>query len=272
MSAPAKCPGCGTKLLPDWESCPNCPLSFRDAPPEKTAFQSDTFRNIIMPILLFGGLGYGIWAMASFFWSTTEQTTRGAVTTVQKAARSVSLAPTGGGVVPVNSEAIQGIVNEQVTGVYDPKGRVKYVRKVNPDEEGGGVVSIMPEAAAKEKIVREWKMRGHVYDLVTLRPVAGAKLIFTDNETNSQAFLVSDSAGLYRTILPPLRGHGYLVAISKAGYAKTYLNPGTEGVSEMPLERRKELVAELATTISEPASLEPNSETPLVTDFHLAPK
>ena len=273
MPAPAKCPGCGTKLLAEWESCPNCPLSFRDAPAERGALQSETFRNYVMPFLLFGGLGYGVWSMASFFLSTTEQTARGAVTVAKKAAGSVALpAGAGAGVVPVDSRAIQGLVNEQVTGVYDPGGNVKVVRRANPDEEGGGVVSIMPTPDGKRDVVSEWKLRGHVYDLVTLQPLAGVSIVFTDNQTNSRAQAMTDAKGLYRIILPPLQDRGYLVTMSKTGYVKTYLNPGTEGVPDLTLERRKELVRELASLILEPSSLEPGSEAPLVTDFHLAPK
>ena len=62
------------------------------------------------------------------------------------------------------------------------------------------------------------------------------------------------------------------MSFSKPGYSKTYLDPGTEGVAEKPLPERKQLVSELSSLIMEPAALEPNSDTALVTDFYLAPK
>lgn len=271
MPAPAKCPGCGTKLQPDAETCPNCPLSFQDAAPEKTTLQSDGFRNFVMPALFFGGLAFAVWSMASFFWTSAENSTKTAVAVVQTATGSPAVK--GGGVVPVDSKAIQGLVNEQVTGKYDPTGDVKYRPKANPDDETGpGVISIMPTAGVKQKAVLEWKLRGVIYDLVTLKPVPGVHIIFTDNETNSRAQIVTDSEGRYRTILPPLRERGYLVSLSKPGYSKTYLDPGTEGVPEKPLAEREQLVRELSTLIHEPSAVEPNSDTPLVTDFYLAPK
>jgi hypothetical protein len=269
MAAPAKCPGCGTKLQPDAETCPNCPLSFQDAPPEKTALQSDTFRNFVMPALFFGGLAFAVWSMASFFWTSAENGAKTAVAVAKTATGSPVIK--GGGVVPTDSKAIQGLVNEQVTGKYDPGGRVVYKNKAADDETGPGVISVMPEATVKAKPVREWKMRGVIYDLVTLEPVPGVHMIFTDNETNSKAQLVTDEQGRYRIILPPLEGRGYMVSLSKHGYAKTYLDPGTEGVKEKTLDERKQLAAELATLIKEPSSVEPNSESPLVTDFHMAP-
>ena len=129
----------------------------------------------------------------------------------------------------------------------------------------------MPVKPAKVKIVTEWRMRGSIYDLITLKPVPGVMMTFTDYSTNSRAQILTDANGRYRTILPPLNGHGYLVTLSKSGYAKTYLDPWTESVSRMPLKRRQELVREMTSRIAEPASLQPASATPLVTNFHLAP-
>ena len=270
MSAPAKCPLCGTKLQPDWESCPNCPMSFGDAPPEKSALQSDNFRNFGLPIILFGGLAYFIWAMAQYMWHTAEEGTK-TVSTIVKPAVSGLPDVKGAGVVPVNSRAIQGLVNEQVTGKFDPTGNVAVQRKETEDE-GPGTISIMADKGAKDKIVREWKMRGVIYDLITLKPVPGVRMLFIDNQTNARAEIQSDAQGRYRAILPSLSGRGYIVTLSKPGYEKTYLDPGTENVADMPLARRKEIVKELSSLIGEPASLQPNSDTPLVTDFHIAPK
>lgn len=271
MSAPAKCPLCGTKLQPDWESCPNCPMSFRDAPPQKTALQSDTFRNFGVPILLFGGLAYVLWTASQYMWRTAEESTKNVMAASMPAA---SPTVTGGGVVPVDSKSIQGLVNEQVTGTFDPTGHMAPVETGKPDDDddGPGAISIMPDDRLKDKVVKEWKMRGVICDLLTLKPVPGVHVIFTDNATNSRAQILTDANGRYRTILPALAGRGYHVTLSKAGYAKTYLDPGTEGVADMPLERRAELVKELSSVIAEPSSLQPNSDTPLVTDFHMAPK
>ncbi|UPT72410.1 MAG: hypothetical protein M0D55_10455 [Elusimicrobiota bacterium] len=295
MPAPAKCPGCGTKLQPDWESCPSCPLSFLDAPPERGALQNDNFRAYGLPAILFGGLAFVMYQFSQFMWRTAEQNTE-MYDTNAKAASAKREATTsrekiGGGVVPVDSKAIQGLVNEQVTGVYDPEGDARNLPsdgpgeqgrgaparqargEAAPEETGPGIVSITA-APTKRKAVREWKLRGGIYDLITLKPVPGVRMVFTDNATNSRAHIVTDQQGRYKVVLPPLTDpdRGYLVSITKAGYETTYLNPGTEGVAEMPLERRQEMVRELSTLIGEPATVHPDSETPLVTDFHLAPK
>lgn len=271
MSAPANCPLCGTKLQPDWESCPSCPMSFLDAPPEKTALQNDNFRNFGIPILFFGGLAYGLWAFSEYMWRTAEQGTKAVAGALSPTANSPTIIK-GGGIVPSDSAGIQGLVNEQRTGVYDPTGADPLPEAVKPPvEEGPGLISIMPEKGDRPKAVFEWRMRGVVYDLITLKPVPGAHLIFTDNTTNSRAQILTDSKGRYRAVLPSLAGRGYLVSLSKAGYLKSYLNPGTEGVADLPLERRRELVQELSSLIAEPYEVHPNSDEPLVTDFHIAP-
>lgn len=272
MSAPAECPLCGTKLRPDWESCPNCPMSFLDAPAEKSALQNDNFRNFGIPILFFGGLAYGIWAFSGYLWRSGQQTTKAVAGALSPTANSPTIIK-GGGIVPTDSAGIQALVDEQRIARNHGMSADPRPEDAKPaEEQGPGIVSIMPVKDPLPKDVVEWKMRGVVYDLMTLEPVPGAHLIFTDNVTNSRAQIMTDPQGRYRAILPALSGRGYLVTLSKTGYLKSYLNPGTEGVADMPLERRAEIVKELSSLIAEPASLQPNSDTPLVTDFHIAPK
>lgn len=280
MPAPAKCPGCGTRLLPDWESCPNCPLSFGDGPPEKGAFQNENFRNYGLPMLFFGGLAFLLWQFSQFMWTTAEKNSE-SYDTRKKVAEAVvdpklQRAKVGAGVVPVDSKAIQGLVNEQVTGVYDPDGDAppEERKPAVPEETGPGIVSITPTPGKNRRVVREWKLRGRIYDLVTLKPIPDVHMIFTDNATNSKAQIVTDHQGFYKVVLPPLTepARGYLVELSKGGYEKAYLNPGTDGVSEKPVEERKQMARELATLILEPYPVHPASEDPLVTDFHMAPK
>ena len=267
MSAPANCPLCGTKLQPDWESCPNCPMSFQDAPPEKSALQNDNFRAFGIPLILFGGLAWFMWAGSQYLWRTAEEGTKSTV-----AATKATLANAGKGSAGANATVAQAIVESLKTGRDEPASASSGSDEVPPEEEGPGVVSVTPEKGPRRAAVTEWRMRGVIYDLLTLKPVPGVHMIFTDNETNSKAQILTDGQGRYRAVLPALHGRGYLVSLSKTGYLKSYLDPGTEGVADMPLERRTEIAKELSSLIAEPASLQPNGDTPLVTDFHMAPR
>jgi hypothetical protein len=129
----------------------------------------------------------------------------------------------------------------------------------------------MAAGGAAARAVREARLRGAVYDLLTLKPVAGAKLILTDNETNARAETVTNSKGQYRTVLPPLTGHGYLVAITKPGYAASYAGPESAGVSDLDPGSRKEMARQLSRSVEAPTSLEPGNDEPFVTNFFLAP-
>jgi len=238
-------------------------MSFHDAPPEKTTLQGDNFRNFGVPIIIFGGLAAVLWTYSQTMWKVVEAGVED---------QPISPAPAK---QASSGESVSATIQAKVDELAEKQGGAtgSATAAVEADEETGpGAISIMADRGAKSKVVTEWKLRGKVYDLGTLRPVAGARLTLTDNDTNFRAVVQTDGEGRYRTILPPLPGRGYVVTISKAGYANSYLNPGTEGVDSMPPEHRKELIKELSSVIAEPSSLEPNSDTPLVTDFHLAPK
>lgn len=265
MSAPAKCPGCGCKLQPDWENCPNCPLSFADETPHQNVLRSDGFRGLVMPGAFFLVLALG-WTLGSYLWD-------------QARADSQSVTMDNGGLRPEDA------ARELLTGPSSPLAKSATTQdasvataaapdgSVGRDEEDLSAIAIASDSSpSRDKPIAEWKLRGTVYDLLTLQPVPGCAMTFTDNLANVRAQSVTNARGLYRIILPPLKRRGYLVSISKPGYAKTYLNPGTEGVALMDLARREELARELSVTVAEPASLQPYAETPLVTDFHLAPK
>ena len=255
MSAPAKCPLCDTKLRPDWDSCPNCPMSFRDAPPEKTALQGDLFRNYGIPLMIFGGVAYFVWMLGANMLRVGEDNARSGGPSIVK--QAVSGIPAAAGEAPSDS------------------GEKNFVPKlVNPssEDQGLGTLSIMSSKDSKQGIVRDWRIRGGVYDLITLKPLAGAIVTFTDNMTNSRAQVAADARGRYRALLPPLVGRGYVVTLFNVGYEKTCLDPGIVGVRDLPIARRRELVKDLASMISRPFAFEPDSEDPLEADFYLAPK
>ncbi len=192
-------------------------MFFIDAPPQKTLLQNDTFLTFGPPIILFGGFACFIWALGQYMWRTAEEGTK-TIPAIVKTVPAVQLPFVGAGVAPLDN------------------------RPLSNAEDGPGIISIMPQPGKKRKVVGEWTMRGVIYDLITLKPIPGAHMIFTDNVTNSRAQIQIDARGRYRVTLPSLTGRGYLVTLSKTGYLKSYLN------------------------------LQPHSYTPLVTDFHMAPK
>lgn len=265
MKTPAKCPGCGTKLEPDAEICPNCPLSFTgdsDGEPNPLKHEA-SYYPLIMPAVFFGCLGLVVWKIGTglmYIASDPSQHERGSF-------------ETGGG--PVTKEAVAKTMADSIRQVdADGLGQNGASDRDAASAEGESheAVTVVKETAdARTPAVSEWRLRGTVYDLITLKPVAGAKLTLTDNETNARAETTTDAAGRYKTVLPPLHRHGYLVAIAKSGYASSYAGPESAGVADLDAGSRKELARQLARSVEAPTSLEPGGGAPYVTNFFLAP-
>lgn len=302
---PSKCPDCGAKLGPEDELCPNCPWSYR--PPEEEANPlkaQSRVRDALLPLAFFGLLGYGVWRLGTGLLGIAQDPTlqeTGSLTTggapVSKAAVDKNMqdsiaqakaiidgrssgvggtrdlraelegrAPQGGG--PSASGGSTGVVGEHKGG-----GSVVVAPPDGPADagEGSGTISVTQESGQASSPPREWRLRGRVYDLVTLRPVAGALLVLTDNDTNFRAETMTNAEGRYRTVLPPLRERGYMVGIKKNGYAQSYAGPESAGVKDLDAGSRKELARQLSRSVEAPTALEPGSDAPLVTDFFLAP-
>lgn len=286
MKTPASCPGCGTKLAPETEACPNCPMSFtgREEAENSPLNAESRLRDFALPAAFFALLGYGIWKLGIGLLGIgldASQAERGSFSTGGAPASSAAVAQNieesmrqlGGAGLPQGGSVD---LIAQLDGRPQPGaggGRVTVMPADPPDPgEGQGTISVVKESpGTAARVVQEWRLRGAVYDLLTLKPVAGAKITLTDNATNSRAETVTDAKGRYRAVLPPLRERGYLVAISKPGYARSYAGPESAGVADLDVGSRQELARQLGRSVEEPASLEPGSEAPLITNFFLAP-
>lgn len=278
MRTPANCPGCGTKLEPEAEICPNCPMSFTgEEQAENNPLKAESrLRALALPAAFFGLLGWGVWRLGTGLLGagmdasqleTGSLSTGGGRATKEQLAKNLEDSAKAFG---VEVAAPSGAGGRPAAG----EGRVAVMPSDSAFEpgEGQGTLSIQKEpGAAAERAAREWRLRGHVYDLVTLKPLRGAKLVLTDYQTNARAETVTGADGRYKTVLPPLIGHGYVVGIHKPGYAQSYAGPESAGVADLDVGSRKELARQLARSVEAPVSLEPGGEEPLITDFFLAP-
>ena len=291
MKTPANCPGCGTKLEPAAEICPNCPMSFSgedESEPNPLKHES-RLRAFLMPLAFFGMLGFAVWKIGLGLMGLAQDGTldeKGSLSTGGGPASAAAVAKTlnatslddlkGAGPAPGGTVDLVAQLDGRPQPGGSPPGESERVAVMAPDAadpgEGQGTISVTKgTGGTTARAVREWRLRGAVYDLLTLKPVAGAKLILTDNETNARAETVTNSKGQYRTVLPPLTGHGYLVAITKPGYAASYAGPESAGVSDLDPGSRKEMARQLSRSVEAPTSLEPGNDEPFVTNFFLAP-
>lgn len=266
MPTPPYCPSCFTKLEPHMLACPNCPMSFPedDGPSQGSVnpLKQSRYYQFMLPALFFGALGLTIWWLASGLFHLGEENAN---------APGLKLAN--------ERPYVQGEGRSTETASsYPPSEKLSPAESagtvsVTPVEEAppSGTVSIAPPEppARKVKEVKEWKLRGHVYDLATLKPLGGCELVFTDGETRIKTR--SNSEGGYRVIVPSLPDRGYSVTANRPGYSPNYLDPGTEGVRELDAARRQQMAKELGATLSAtPATIQGIGAEPLITDFYLA--
>jgi hypothetical protein len=241
-----RCPSCRTEVADNVRDCPNCPWSFPEQesndPPSAAIAPGWSPLPLAVVALIAALIGAG--------WYFVGKVYREEMSPESKVRPPSAAVPAPPASEPEPSKPAAPAFNEQ-------------------EDKTVTVVKEPPRKRAKP--VKEWKLRGYVYDLVTLQPVPHCKIILSDLETNAHLETATDAGGRYRAILPPLPGRGYLVEISASGYAAAYLNPGTEGVPNKPLGERQGLCRELGTAVLQPASLEPHAADPLVTDFYIAP-
>lgn len=240
MQRRKKCPSCGNMVAMEEAACPCCPYSFpaqEEADIEQVGQQQSWTP---LPLLLLLGAA----AAMAYFWMT--------------AATSDS---------PENAPPqAQADSSREILIAAEPR---RYKRRP-PREQIAAAASIAPKPAAREAELQEWKMRGVIYDLLTLSPLPGCRVVFRDEKANAFHETLADGTGRYRMILPP-NEQGYAISIEKEGYASAYLDPSIEDVPRLSRAKRGELARGLIGTIRPPAILEPKTGDPLLTDFYLAP-
>lgn len=116
----------------------------------------------------------------------------------------------------------------------------------------------------------EWRMGGHVFDLITLLPVYSAEVIFTDPVSGRRAATVTDSEGNYRVRLPPTSS-GYDVVIRRPGYDTKYAEDGDPPFKAMSLEDRKQKAWDMTRTLQHKQLLSAPAGGRIQRDFALIP-
>ena len=247
-------------------ACPNCPMSFPDdddlpAAGSSNPLKQSPYYQFVMPALFFAALGGTVWWLATGLFHLGEENAN----TPQIKFNSER---------PMGTPAASYPPASTDTPRFEGSGTVSVAPVEETTPSGTVSVGVPDEPPPKpKKKLKEWKFRGQVFDLVTLKPLSGCQLTFTDPETNQEIHTRTNSEGHYRAIVPPLGDRGYTVTAAKGGYSSNYLDPGTSGVAQMPAGERKDLAKGLSATLTAtPASLQAVSAAPLVTDFFLAPR
>lgn len=273
---PDKCPGCGARLEPDMAACPNCPMSFPDgegAAGSANPLKETRLYQFLLPALFFAALAGGVWWMGSGLFHLATASENGNLDSplLKKLAKqeaadeAADRKAKGGGARAAGDAAAPGADGTASGDSAADAG------------DSGGTVIISPleqqePPPRSQAVLKEWKLRGNVYDLTSLRPLAGVSVTFVDEQTNEQRRTRTDSTGLYRIILPPLQDRGYTIFVEKAGYGGNYLDPATPGVRDLDAVQRRALAKGLSETLTATPISVTGAPGPVVTDFFLAPR
>jgi hypothetical protein len=236
--------------------------------------------QFLPPLLFFSGIAYGVWALGSGLFHLGEASSVAEISPTLSAMASTTTvsapaAPTAPGVVMAPAAPSGAAAASPAGETPSSDGESSAVIYISHDNDAPAQPA-RPQAPARPapppKPVRQWRLRGTVYDLLTLQPISGASVVFIDQTTNHRNEAQTDSEGRYRTVLAPLADRGYSVAIRKDGYSTNYLDPSVQEVAKMRPEARRQIGRDLASTFApQPAYVQPASEKPLNTDFYLAP-
>lgn len=149
----------------------------------------------------------------------------------------------------------------------EPAGRKGRASRKRPPKSAPLLASARPQEPPPPPPARgpkKWKISGKVLDLLTLKPVANAELVFTGDETKRVA---TSAGGAYRVSLTP-SGAGYGLKISHADYDSKHL-PAKGELSE---DERKSIAEDLARNYPKNDPINPGAQESLELDFVLLPR
>ncbi|MFA5139455.1 MAG: hypothetical protein WC728_09510 [Elusimicrobiota bacterium] len=93
-----------------------------------------------------------------------------------------------------------------------------------------------PPVQTPEPVVVAWRFEGQVYDMVTLRPIKGAQLVFMGGDQDYN--FSTDKQGLYKVKVPPLEGASYQVLVDHAEYLEGYFDEADPPYHQRPRAAR----------------------------------
>jgi hypothetical protein len=281
---PERCPGCGAKLEPEARDCPNCPMSFPedDGPSEGNPLKNTGWYRFLPPLLLFGGIAAVVWSVAMGLFSLGEDNAKeldrmGLLPYASTAAVTAAVEHGDADAVVAGQARAQSASDAKKAAASDDGNGSGMISISEEDDGGPGEAPQAPPpapAAPQPKPASEWRLRGTVYDLTTLKPLSGCLITFTDPQGSGRPVRTrTDAAGRYRVLVAALPD-GYAAALSKTGFSPSYLNQQTESVKAMPADQRLGLARRLAATLgAAPLVVAGNPDGSVtVTDFYLAPR
>ncbi len=279
-AATKKCAHCGTQVELDARHCPNCPASFEedDSGVPSRRRRSSRIPQPVLWLAILAVIGLGMWRFINFVMTWADNQTSNNPLTEMTQALNDGKTSSVGNVSPNIHAPITEEPPADASSSDEPDSSAIMISHAEPEKPArrpgrrrkAGAAE--PPAAARAASSDEWKLRGTVYDLVSLKPAAGVPMTLKDAETSRVIETITDAKGRYRLTVPALPGRGYSVIFGSPNYASSYLNPGTEGIRDKDEAYRRKLAADLNHALTPPYPLEGYGAAPIVTDYYLAPR
>lgn len=265
-----KCPGCTTELSPEASSCYVCmrPRTrneiFKGIHGEQLEVKSRRRRPFIVAavILIAAGGGYAWWKFNPLLKPLLK--------------KASPIAPAAAPAGPQQAFEEQGASARRVEmfATEQPAASPSAAAPSSPSSaQEPSYTSAPPPSLYKSKEApTKWKISGRVYDLITLKPVAGASVSFTEPETGKRREVKTGKDGRYSVALPSLKEGGYAPELSHPAYRPGFLEEGEVPYREQGESRRIEAAQLLRENVIMHVPLSPpEGESALTYDAVLTP-
>lgn len=238
------CPGCTTELSPEATSCYVCtrPRSrneiFKDIHGQQLQIQSRRRRPWIIAglVLAAAGAGYGWWKL--------KPPRKAPAQAPAAAAQAPAGAEAGRPESLGHSEPVEMFPREQREEAPPPAQPQPTIPIMGPGSfpsEAAPATAPPPEFhKSRAAFPAKWKISGRVYDLLTLEPVAGASVTFTNQETGKRHSAKTGKDGRYSLVLPSLKEGAYAPDVAHPAYRAGFLEDGEVPYKEQGESRRIE--------------------------------
>lgn len=141
-----------------------------------------------------------------------------------------------------------------------------------PEIETGAETSPTAAPALEESPGAEWRMRGKIYDLISLNPIPICMIVFIHPHTSARYETSTANDGSYKTIVPSLAKGGYAVAFSHPDYQSSYWMTSYNEANALSRTQRRQEAMRLVGIVNVPVNLAPEGKKPVSSEFFLIPK
>jgi len=130
-------------------------------------------------------------------------------------------------------------------GVWQDPRMAELVEDATPKPAENTPVAqeeVQEEQVYAEEQEGEWFFEGVVYDMISLKPVSGAEMLFMDESESETYDAVTNSRGRYRVRLPSMP-QGYKLIVDHRDYLGMYFDEAAPSYRKISMSKRKQLRA-----------------------------